>query len=314
MDMPDTVTAAEASNSGVLDGDYDDAAGYYTPATRSPTPRPPTARSRSAGTSRKFETKLVNPANRRKFSIIVVGTGLAGALGRRVARRARLQRQVASASTTARAARTPSPRRAASTPPRTTRTTATAIYRLFYDTVKGGDFRAREANVYRLAAGQRQHHRPVRRAGRAVRARVRRPARQPLLRRRAGLAHVLRPRPDRPAAAARRLPGARAAGRRRHGRDAHPPRDARPGRRRRPGARHRRPRPGHRRDRDAHSPTPWCSPPAATATSSTCRPTPWAATSPPPGARTARAPSSPTPATRRSTRPASRSAATTSRS
>ena len=42
-------------------------------------------------------------------------------------------------------------RRAASTPPRITRTTATAIYRLFYDTVKGGDFRAREANVYRLA-------------------------------------------------------------------------------------------------------------------------------------------------------------------
>jgi hypothetical protein len=56
--------------------------------------------------------------------------------------------------------------------------------------------------------GLGQHHRPVRRAGRALRPRVRRPARQPLLRRRAGLAHLLRPRPDRPAAAARRLPGA----------------------------------------------------------------------------------------------------------
>ena len=51
-------------------------------------------------------------------------------------------------------------------------------------------------------AAERQHHRPVRGAGRAVRARVRRPARQPVVRRRAGVAHVLRPRPDRPAAAA----------------------------------------------------------------------------------------------------------------
>ena len=52
-------------------------------------------------------------------------------------------------------------------------------------------------------------------------------ARQPLLRRRAGVAHLLRPRPDRPAAAARRLPGAGAADRPRAVRDAHPPRDAR---------------------------------------------------------------------------------------
>ena len=65
-------------------------------------------------------------------------------------------------------------------------------------------------------ADQRQHHRPVRRPGRALRARIRRLARQPLLRRRAGLAHLLRPRPDRPAASARRLPGARAPDRRRH--------------------------------------------------------------------------------------------------
>ena len=52
---------------------------------------------------------------------------------------------------TARAAPTASPPRVASTRPRTTRTTATASYRLFYDTIKGGDFRSREANVYRLA-------------------------------------------------------------------------------------------------------------------------------------------------------------------
>jgi succinate dehydrogenase / fumarate reductase flavoprotein subunit len=53
-------------------------------------------------------------------------------------------------STTRRAVRTPSRRRAASTRPRTTATTATHIP-LFYDTIKGGDYRAREANVYRLA-------------------------------------------------------------------------------------------------------------------------------------------------------------------
>ena len=76
--------------------------------------------------------------------------------GRGHPRRARLQREVLSASRIPRAARTPSPRRAASTPPRTIRTTATSVYRLFYDTIKGGDFRAREANVYRLAAGQRR--------------------------------------------------------------------------------------------------------------------------------------------------------------
>ncbi len=72
----------------------------------------------------KFDMKLVSPANKRKYTIIVVGTGLAGAsaaatlseLGYRV---------IASRITIRRAARTASPRRAASTPPRTTRTTAT---------------------------------------------------------------------------------------------------------------------------------------------------------------------------------------------
>ena len=68
-----------------------------------------------------------------------------------VLRRAGLQRQELLLPGHARAAPTPSPRRAASTPPRTTRTTATRVWRLFYDTIKGGDFRAREANVYRLA-------------------------------------------------------------------------------------------------------------------------------------------------------------------
>jgi succinate dehydrogenase / fumarate reductase flavoprotein subunit len=62
-----------------------------------------------------------------------------------------------------------------------------SVYRLFYDTVKGGDYRARETNVYRLAEVSANDHRPVRRPGRAVRPRVRRPARQPLLRWRPGV-------------------------------------------------------------------------------------------------------------------------------
>ena len=69
--------------------------------------------------------------------------------------------------------------------------------------------------VERLPArsGEREHHRPVRRAGRAVRTRVRRVARQPVVRRCSSEPYVLRARPDRPAVAARRLPGAHATGR-----------------------------------------------------------------------------------------------------
>ena len=89
-----------------------------------------------------------------------------------------------------------------------------SIYRLFYDTVKGGDYRSRESQRLPAGRGERRHHRPVRGPGRAVRPRVRRPPRQPLVRRRAGEPHLLRPRPDRPAAAPRRLPGAGPPGRR----------------------------------------------------------------------------------------------------
>ena len=199
--------------------------------------------------TRQFEARIANPANRRRLSIIVVGTGLAGA---------------SAAATLGEAGYVvksfcyqDSPRRAHSiaaqggiNAAKNYKGDGDSVYRLFYDTIKGGDYRSRESNVYRLAAGEPEHHRPVRRPGRPVRPRVRRPARQPLLRRRAGLPHLLRPRPDRPAAAHRRLPGPRAPGRRRHGEDLHPPRDGRADRRRRPGPRHHRARHGHRRDRD----------------------------------------------------------------
>jgi succinate dehydrogenase / fumarate reductase flavoprotein subunit len=98
----------------------------------------------------RFDMKLVNPANKRKYSVIVVGSGLAGAaaaatlseLGYRV--RCFCYQD--------------SPRRAHSiaaqggiNAAKNYQADGDSVYRLFYDTVKGGDFRAREANVYRLA-------------------------------------------------------------------------------------------------------------------------------------------------------------------
>ncbi len=148
------------------------------------------------------------PPTSRRFEVIVVGSGLAGASAAATLGELGYQVKVFTFHD--------SPRRAHSiaaqggiNAAKNYQNDGDSVYRLFYDTVKGGDFRAREANVYRLAQVSREHHRPVRRAGRAVRPRVRRPARQPLVRRRPGVAHVLRPRPDRPAAAARRVPGAR---------------------------------------------------------------------------------------------------------
>ncbi len=98
----------------------------------------------------KFELKLVNPANKRKFDVIVVGTGLAGAAA--AATMAELGYQVKAF------CYQDSPRRAHSiaaqggiNAAKNYQNDGDSIYRLFYDTIKGGDFRAREANVYRLA-------------------------------------------------------------------------------------------------------------------------------------------------------------------
>ncbi|GAA0799717.1 fumarate reductase/succinate dehydrogenase flavoprotein subunit [Spirilliplanes yamanashiensis] len=99
---------------------------------------------------RKFTAKLVNPANRRKLTVIVVGTGLAG--GSAAATLAEAGYRVRSY------CYQDSPRRAHSiaaqggiNAAKNYRNDGDSVYRLFYDTVKGGDFRARESNVYRLA-------------------------------------------------------------------------------------------------------------------------------------------------------------------
>ncbi|MFH1984841.1 MAG: fumarate reductase/succinate dehydrogenase flavoprotein subunit [Pseudomonadota bacterium] len=98
----------------------------------------------------RFELKLVNPANKRKFTVIVVGTGLAG--GSAAASLAELGYNVKNFCIQ------DSPRRAHSiaaqggiNAAKNYQNDGDSIWRLFYDTVKGGDFRAREANVYRLA-------------------------------------------------------------------------------------------------------------------------------------------------------------------
>src|ERR1700687_797132 len=98
----------------------------------------------------RFEMKLMNPANRRKYTIIIVGSGLAGA-----AAAASLGQQGYNVDCFS---FHDSPRRAHSiaaqggiNAAKNYRNDGDSIFRLFYDTVKGGDFRSREANVYRLA-------------------------------------------------------------------------------------------------------------------------------------------------------------------
>ncbi|WP_257658168.1 fumarate reductase/succinate dehydrogenase flavoprotein subunit [Parapedobacter lycopersici] len=98
----------------------------------------------------KFNLKLVNPANKRKYTIIVVGTGLAGASA--AASLAELGYNVKSF------CYQDSPRRAHSiaaqggiNAAKNYQNDGDSVFRLFYDTVKGGDYRSREANVYRLA-------------------------------------------------------------------------------------------------------------------------------------------------------------------
>jgi succinate dehydrogenase / fumarate reductase flavoprotein subunit len=98
----------------------------------------------------RFEMKLVNPANKRKYHILMVGSGLAGASG--AASLAELGYNVSVF------CYQDSPRRAHSiaaqggiNAAKNYQNDGDSVFRLFYDTVKGGDFRSREANVYRLA-------------------------------------------------------------------------------------------------------------------------------------------------------------------
>jgi succinate dehydrogenase / fumarate reductase flavoprotein subunit len=98
----------------------------------------------------KFSTKLINPANKRKFKILIVGTGLAGASAAATLAELGYEVEVFTFHD--------SPRRAHSisaqggiNAAKNYKNDGDSVQRLFYDTVKGGDYRSREANVYRLA-------------------------------------------------------------------------------------------------------------------------------------------------------------------
>jgi succinate dehydrogenase / fumarate reductase, flavoprotein subunit len=98
----------------------------------------------------KFSIKLVNPNNKRKFKVLIVGSGLAGASAAATLGELGYEVEVFTFHD--------SPRRAHSiaaqggiNAAKNYRNDGDSVFRLFYDTVKGGDFRAREANVYRLA-------------------------------------------------------------------------------------------------------------------------------------------------------------------
>jgi succinate dehydrogenase / fumarate reductase, flavoprotein subunit len=128
----------------------DDAHGYYVPGEPIVDANTPTGPIADRWTNRKMENRLVNPSNRRKLDIIIVGTGLAGG---------------AAAATLGEAGYNvksfcyqDSPRRAHSiaaqggiNAAKNYKEDGDSTYRLFYDTVKGGDYRSRESNVYRLA-------------------------------------------------------------------------------------------------------------------------------------------------------------------
>ena len=98
----------------------------------------------------KFDMKLVNPANRRKFTVIVVGTGLAGGAAAATLGEMGFKVRAFCYQDSARRAHSIAAQGGINAA-KNYRNDGDSVYRLFYDTVKGGDFRAREANVYRLA-------------------------------------------------------------------------------------------------------------------------------------------------------------------
>ena len=166
----------------------------------------------------KADIKVVSPANKRKLDIIVVGTGLGGASAAASLGELGYNVKIFCISD--------SPRRAHSiaaqggiNAAKNYQNDNDSVFRLFYDTIKGGDYRAREANVYRLAEVSNNIIDQCVAQGvpfatmwpPVVLRTLRRAARQPFVRRRAGIAYLLCPRPDGTAASARRLCGAQPA-------------------------------------------------------------------------------------------------------
>src|SRR6187200_1980917 len=98
----------------------------------------------------RFDLKLVNPANKRKFDVIVVGSGLAGASAASALAELGYKVKCFCFQDSARRAHSIAAQGGINAA-KNYQNDGDSVYRLFYDTIKGGDFRAREANVYRLA-------------------------------------------------------------------------------------------------------------------------------------------------------------------
>src|ERR1035437_5777103 len=113
-------------------------------------PKIPEGKLEEKWTNHKFNMKLVNPANKRKYDIIVVGTGLAGASAAASLGELGYNVKAFTFHDSARRAHSIAAQGGINAA-KNYRNDGDSIYRLFYDTIKGGDFRAREANVYRLA-------------------------------------------------------------------------------------------------------------------------------------------------------------------
>ncbi len=129
---------------------YDDAAGFYTLGTPLVDTKAPAGPIADRWPTRQFEARLVNPSNRRKLDVIIVGTGLAGASAAATMGEAGYNVKTFCYQD--------SPRRAHSiaaqggiNAAKNYKEDGDSVHRLFYDTVKGGDYRSRESNVHRLA-------------------------------------------------------------------------------------------------------------------------------------------------------------------
>jgi len=128
----------------------DDAHGYYTPGDPIADGKAPEGPIDKRWETRKFEARLVNPANRRKLSVIIVGTGLAGGSAAATLGEAGYNVKAFYYQDSARRAHSIAAQGGINAA-KNYKEDGDSTYRLFYDTVKGGDYRARESNVYRLA-------------------------------------------------------------------------------------------------------------------------------------------------------------------
>ncbi|HEU4566934.1 MAG TPA: fumarate reductase/succinate dehydrogenase flavoprotein subunit [Marmoricola sp.] len=147
--MPDTTNTGNPSHDAPGERS-DDAAGYYVDGAPIADTKAPGGPIERRWQERKFSARMANPAKRRTLSIIVVGTGLAGASAAATLGEAGYQVKSFCYQD--------SPRRAHSiaaqggiNAAKNYKADGDSIYRLFYDTVKGGDYRSRESNSYRLA-------------------------------------------------------------------------------------------------------------------------------------------------------------------